>query len=560
MDGPEQPRESPRAEPGHNLLSRQDSVAAALLQEYRAFGGKLDAASLAARWLERLVELRSDLGSRDYQAVALRVAQHIEDMRLKPLVAPISEEEFLHAMMLLQAKDGRAAAQISAPLKVTLAKYPDMLRTWQGLFIRADSDAKGRLNLQDVTQMYKYDRWRLNPKSAGGQPLSDAELAEPEVLAARLVKAMDTTGDGIISYADFIAFCVGRRKYEVRLHKYDLAAKSVGDQLSVLLGKDLQQLWHTGIVVFDKEYYFAHDAIFDLPGLTGFGKPTEVIVLGHTLWNQAELHDFICSDLKPVFHRGTYDVIQNNCNDFSNRLSLYLLGKQLPEDIMRQSEKLMQLVSIRLARPILNYMLRDCVASRGQGSASTVMVPHGKLHCIDTADELVPGGVVAVHPSWGRGLAVLGVVCEPPSEQALEDESQFTGHAMPTLFDVSCHGGFACLDGGISSLMLQQDEVFVKYLEETFDKGRISTTIRTRRMPIGQLSRVALDGPVGTEYRQVFNQFSSKYFKARHSVWDTAMVPLETREEDTIFGSEKLISVGLDLRTQANDDSNNVKL
>lgn len=558
MDGPEQPRQSPRAEPGHHLLTSPDSVAATLLQEYRAFGGNLDAASLAARWLERLVELRSDLGSRDYQAVALRVAQHIEDMRLKPSIAPISEEEFLHAMMLLQAKDGRAAAQIHAPLKVALAQYPDMLRTWQGLFIQADSSAKGSLSVQDVTQMYKYDRWRLNPKSAGGQPLSDAELAEPEVLAAGLVKAMDTTGNGTVSYADFIAFCVGRRKYEVRLHKYDLAQKSVGDQLGVLLGKDLQQLWHTGIVVFDKEYYFAHDAIFDLPGLTGFGEPTEVMVLGHTLWNQAELHDFVCSDLKPVFHRGTYDIIQNNCNDFSNRMSLYLLGKELPEDILRQSERLMQLVSIRLARPILNYMLRDCVASRGQGTAATVMVPHGKLHCIATAEELVPGGVVAVHPSWGRGLAVLGVVSEPPSEQSLEDECEFTGRAMPGLLDLSCHGGFACLDGGISSLMLQQDEVYVKYLEETFHKGRISTTIRTRRMPIGRLSRVALDGPVGTEYRQVFNQFSLKFSQARHSVWESAMVPLSPREEDTILGSEKLISV--DLSVQAKNDSNNIKL
>lgn len=97
-------------------------------------------------------------------------------------------------------------------------------------------------------------------------------------------------------------------------------------------------------------------------------------------------------------------------------------------------------------------------------------------------------------------------------------------------------------------MMLQKDEVFVKYLEETLHNGRISTAIRTQKMKIRWLSRVVLDGPVGIEYREVFNQSSSKYSQAKHSVWASAMVPLSPRAEDNIVGSETLISVfGSDL-------------
>ncbi|CAE7512803.1 desi1 [Symbiodinium sp. CCMP2456] len=68
-----------------------------------------------------------------------------------------------------------------------------------------------------------------------------------------------------------------------------------------------------GIVAFEKEYFFSNDTIFDIPGKTSFGEPSQVRSLGYTFWSQDELHDFIVNDLKPIFHRDTYDVICNNC-------------------------------------------------------------------------------------------------------------------------------------------------------------------------------------------------------------------------------------------------------
>ncbi|CAE8683196.1 unnamed protein product, partial [Polarella glacialis] len=123
--------------------------------------------------------------------------------------------------------------------------------------------------------------------------------------------AMDSSGSGEVGYAEFVAFCVGRRKREVVLHMYDLS-KGGAIQAPWLFGDGLQRLWHTGIVVFGREYFFSSDAIYDIPGKTSFGTPTKVISLGHTFWQQDELHDFIVSDLKPMFHRDTYDIINKN--------------------------------------------------------------------------------------------------------------------------------------------------------------------------------------------------------------------------------------------------------
>jgi hypothetical protein len=39
-----------------------------------------------------------------------------------------------------------------------------------------------------------------------------------------------------------------------------------------LIGKHIEGVWHTGIVVFSKEYYFGGGISYDDPGRTPFGK------------------------------------------------------------------------------------------------------------------------------------------------------------------------------------------------------------------------------------------------------------------------------------------------
>lgn len=494
-------------------------MANALLQEYHyKYGGNINVVSLASRWLQlasQELQTAESFTGRDHQAVALRAAQHLQDMRLKSWGrdAEISEEEWLHATLMLSAPD-QFAAQIYAPLKASLAKHPGMLHDLQALFQLADTQGRCMLTKQDVIRMYADRLWRLNPSSAKGQSLKDHEFGDPQKMAEQLVRAMDVDGNGVVSYAEFVAFCVGRRKREVRLHLYDLS-RGQGPHLKMILGKDLERIWHTGVVAFDKEYYFSNDTLLDLPGRTGFGEPTEIITLGETLWSQDELHNFIITDLKPLFHRATYDVINNNCNHFSDRLSMYLLGKHIPEDILLQSSKLMSLVSVWAARPVLNWLLRDCVVSRGSTALSegrALEVPHGSWRHIETADELVPGVVVAIHPAWGRGAAVLGVVSDPPKHG---DDSGFTlssGFSM-----LACDGSSYKKSNEVSrvSSVLSDNEVWVKYLDVATKPGHSNSCygafMRTEKVPLTNLSLAMLDGlTVGADYREAFELLTRK--------------------------------------------------
>jgi len=319
----------------------------------------------------------------------------------------------------------------------------------------------------------------------------------------------------LISYAEFVAFCVGRRKREVRLHLYDLS-RGQGPSLKMILGKDLERIWHTGVVAFDKEYYFSNDTLLDLPGRTGFGEPTEIITLGETLWSQDELHNFIITDLKPLFHRATYDVINNNCNHFSDRLSMYLLGKHIPEDILLQSSKLMSLVTVWAARPVLNYVLRDCVVSRESIALSegrAIEVPHGSWRHIETADELVPGVVVAIHPAWGRGAAVLGVVTDPPKQHVGDSGFTFSSGLSMLTCDGSAYK--RSQEGTRTASALSDNEVWVKYVDVATNPGHSNScyraSMRTEPVSLANLSLAMLDGlTVGADYREAFELLTRK--------------------------------------------------
>lgn len=141
----------------------------------------------------------------------------------------------------------------------------------------------------------------------------------------------------------------------VHLYRYDLsggAAKSMGP---LLLGRNVEGIWHTSIVVFGSEFYFGggESVVKSKPGSTRFGTPVHQELLGDTSVRGNEFDEWITAQRQGKFGADDYDLLKNNCNDFTQAASQFLLGKDIPEDVRKMIPDLMATPLGALLGPVL---------------------------------------------------------------------------------------------------------------------------------------------------------------------------------------------------------------
>jgi len=66
----------------------------------------------------------------------------------------------------------------------------------------------------------------------------------------------------------------------VHLHVYDLSQGMARQLAPVLLGRPLDGVWHSAVVVAGREYYFGAGISEGAAGRTRFGRPDQVRVAG----------------------------------------------------------------------------------------------------------------------------------------------------------------------------------------------------------------------------------------------------------------------------------------
>lgn len=125
------------------------------------------------------------------------------------------------------------------------------------------------------------------------------------------------------------------------LRVYPLESQGLLKQLiSSMLGESDIGMWHTSIEVYDTEYYFQNGIRKAIPGTTVFGTPSDIHYLGNTDIPKIVFEDFLSSSLADKFSPQKYHLLKNNCNNFSNALSLYLVEKEIPEYILKLQQKI----------------------------------------------------------------------------------------------------------------------------------------------------------------------------------------------------------------------------
>lgn len=68
----------------------------------------------------------------------------------------------------------------------------------------------------------------------------------------------------------------------VSLYVYDITQGMAKGMSMMMIGQQVDAIYHTSLVVFGKEYYFGAGVCADAPKTTPFGKPIQEIVIGQT--------------------------------------------------------------------------------------------------------------------------------------------------------------------------------------------------------------------------------------------------------------------------------------
>ena len=103
-----------------------------------------------------------------------------------------------------------------------------------------------------------------------------------------------------------------------------------------VLGKQIEGVWHTGVVVYGLEYFYGGgiqkcppQQVVDTFGL----RPVQQIELGTTEIDQETFHEFL-QTIESKYTMDTYDLFTNNCNSFTDEVSTFLTAKGIPKHII----------------------------------------------------------------------------------------------------------------------------------------------------------------------------------------------------------------------------------
>lgn len=150
----------------------------------------------------------------------------------------------------------------------------------------------------------------------------------------------------------------GEGGYPVSLNVYDLSGGWLKMLSEPVIGKAFEAMWHSGVVVYGMEYFWAGDLMSMPAGTTQYGKPLRNIPLGTTHLDKAVVDEYVDS-LRPQYNANTYSLLTKNCNNFSNELSLFLLGHGIPEEIVNLPKDVLSTPVGAAVKPVLESIERQ---------------------------------------------------------------------------------------------------------------------------------------------------------------------------------------------------------
>ena len=94
------------------------------------------------------------------------------------------------------------------------------------------------------------------------------------------------------------------------------------------------------------------------------GTPKEIIRMGETQVDEALFQTFL-DEVHSRFNVGTYSLLEHNCNNFSDECCEFLVGKKIPEHILRLPNEILETPFGQSIKPFLKVMENTMRNTRG---------------------------------------------------------------------------------------------------------------------------------------------------------------------------------------------------
>jgi Ca2+-binding EF-hand superfamily protein len=294
---------------------------------------KVSADDLASAWASHVKNPTNN----DLQLIAREIDRF---MRIADLDNDgyVSLNEYMHYMLtLIKEKEEGRRFEIHGILAEKCAKDPslvDKLVTW---FREKDRNGQGEISVDDFNSILE----KVKIKERKRIQINESVFSLNRV-----------------TYSQYVMLMLGRTPSKISLISYDISGSATKNLSRILFGRKIEGIWHTSILAFGYEWWYGGDCFQSRPFSTPFGPtPDRVEDLGETTRTLAELKEFVKAKMRRKYNYQTYDVISNNCNNFTNDLSQFLTHHGIKSSIVSLPGDLLSGGLARIMRPFLNKWL-----------------------------------------------------------------------------------------------------------------------------------------------------------------------------------------------------------
>ncbi|XP_060180361.1 uncharacterized protein LOC132610111 [Lycium barbarum] len=143
--------------------------------------------------------------------------------------------------------------------------------------------------------------------------------------------------------------------HKVSLNVYDLSQGLARQLSTTFLGKAIEGIWHTGVVVYGHEYYFGGGIQHAPAGTTPYGTPVKVVDLGVTHVPK-DVFEMYLQEISPRYTAEAYSLLTHNCNNFTNEVTQFLVGATIPDYILNLPNEVMNSPMGALIMPMIQQL------------------------------------------------------------------------------------------------------------------------------------------------------------------------------------------------------------